>query len=451
MKPPRNRVSVVADRSAVVSAWWRKPWGVGGAILVGLVLGLGWVGWNRRVPPLPVIDLSRATPGVRRTVETHGAALRAQPRSAWAWGRLGSVLYAYRLNAPALQALAEAERLDPKNPRWPYLQAMILNYSDPSRAVERLRRTVDLVGSRPWAPRWRLARALAEQGRWNEARPEIEALLTLEPLPTHALLLAAQDARQQGDFARAVEQARQAASDAATAKPASSLLASLLARLGDHAGAEEAARRARTAPGGDLIPDPFDFEALALREDPTALSEKVHPLMAGGRLAAAAEIVDRMMQEHADYPDTWLAAGRLEILRRDLDKAEAHLRKHLRLEEGSVQGWFQLGMALLGRNQNAEAVEAFGRAVQLKPDLGPAWHNRGLALGRLGRVDEALEAFQQVFRCSPEHVDAYVLAADLQVRRRNAPAALALLDQASRLNPSDPRLAPLRQRAESLR
>ncbi|MBL9127880.1 MAG: tetratricopeptide repeat protein [Verrucomicrobiales bacterium] len=451
MKSTRPRATPVSVSGSGGAVRRRKPVLAGFLLALACAVGLGAVWWSRRAPPPPAIDLSGATGPVRRTVETHLAALREQPRSAWAWGRLGSVLHAYRMNAPALRALAEAERRDPSNPRWPYLQALVLGPSEPARAIALLRRTVVLVGDQPPAPRLRLARALAEQGRWDEARPEIEALLRSDPSPAHALLLAAQDARQRGDLAGAIAWARRASVQEATAKPGWNLLASLLTRTGDAAGAAEAVERARTASGGDLFVDPFDAEALALREDPMALSERVHPLMARGQTTAAAEVVARMIADHPDYPDTWLAAGRLEYLRKDLEKAEAHLRKHLELDASSVQGRFQLGMVLLARNRNAEAADVFETAVRAKPDLGPAWHNRGLALGRLGRVDEALAAFREVLRCSPEHLDAYVLAADLQIRKGNRAEALTLLQRAERLNPTDPRLAALRQRAESPR
>jgi tetratricopeptide (TPR) repeat protein len=421
-----------------------------GILLAAVAIGLAAAYWSHRPPPVPFVDLSKASPAVRRTIERHVADLQVHPRSAWAWGRLGSILYAYRLNEPALAALREAARRDPRNPRWPYLQGIILLYQDPPAALGLLRNTVAICGSQPPAPRLRLARTLAEQGRWTEARPEIEALLGLRPAPAHALVLAAQDAGQQGDLPRAVDLARRASEDPVVAKPALNLLASLLARQGNPDASADAARRAATAPGGDLLADPFDAEALALREDPTALSEQVHPLMARGQLGPAAQVVGRMIQDHADYADTWLAAGRLEYLRRNLPQSEAHFRRHLQLEPRSVQGWFQLGMALLGQNRDADAAEAFAKAVEYKPDLSPAWHNRGLALGRLGRRDEAMAAFRQVLRYSPEHLDAYLLFADLHLQERRKGPALELLDQAALLNPADPRLVALRRKAAAL-
>ncbi len=399
------------------------------------------------VPALPAIDLTGAAPAVQRTVAAHVADVQQHPASATARGQLGAVLFAYRLFAPAVQVLDQARTLDPTNPRWPHLQALVLGADSPSNALELLRLASRLSRDEPPASRLRLVRLLAEQARWPEVDAELAPLLARSPEIPQALLLAAQTALNRGESDTARRLAERAATHPAVARPALHLLASLHARQGRSEEAAETVRRAATAPGSDSFPDPHEAEALALREDPVAFNEQVHPLLARGRLAEAGLVVDRMTRDHADFPDTWLAAGRLAYLRKDAPLAERHLRHHLQLEARSVQGWFQLGMALLQQKKDLDAAEAFGRAVALKPDLSPAWHNRGLALGRQGRRDEAMDAFRQVLRHSPEHVDAYVLFADLQLQAGNPSAALDLIAQAELLRPDDPRLALLRRKA----
>lgn len=417
-----------------------------GVAAIVLVMALRW--HQRQFPPdVPRPDLTQATPGVRRTIEHFADEVRRNPRSATAWGQLGSVLYAYRLYPAALEALAQAERRDPRNPRWPYLQAIIRGIDHPEAALPLLRRTVDLCGNDPPAPRLRLARWFAEQGHWTEAQAELDPLLSLRPEPPHALLLAAQAAQNRGNLPEAIQWARRAAESPWTARPALGLLAFLLARSGDAEGARDAAARSTDAPGSELLVDPFDAEALALRSDPQSLTERVHPLLARGRLDAAAAIVSEMTREHPEYADSWLAAGRLAYLQKDFPLAEQHLRRHLQLEPRSVQGWFQLGMTHLARRQDAEAATDFQRATELKPDLSPAWHNRGLALGRLGHRVEAMAAFRESLRYSPEHLDTYLLFADLHLQSGQPAEALALLDQAAQLSPNDPRIAGLRRKA----
>jgi len=88
-------------------------------------------------------------------------------------------------------------------------------------------------------------------------------------------------------------------------------------------------------------------------------------------LNEAARLVDRLVAEHANYPDTWLLVGRLSLLRKDPVAAEKALRRHLELSPNSAQGLFQLGLVLMAQNRFPEAAGVFQRATELKPDYGP--------------------------------------------------------------------------------
>jgi tetratricopeptide (TPR) repeat protein len=447
MKPRRVHVEVVPADSRGAAQGPRRPRWFVPVVLTFLAIATiaAWFTLESR-PRLPAVDLSNASLAVRETIERHLNEVQRHPRSATAWGQLGSVLYAYRLLPPARTALERAEELDPQNPRWPYLHGLTHLAGDRNLVVTHLRRAVTLCGSQPAAPQLRLARILAEQGRWQEAEHHLNALLAVDSAPPHAFLLAANLARHKGDFPAAIDWSRRASTNPAVARPALSMLSALLARHGHAAEAMDAAARAANAPGGDLIHDPFDAEAQALRADALSFSERVHPLLARGHLEAASTLVSQMIATYPEYPDTWLAAGRLQFLLKNPATAEQHLRRHVQLDPNSVQGWFQLGMALLSQGRSPEAADAFGKAVELKPDLAPAWHNRGLALGRVGKRAEAMEAFRQVLRHSPEHMDAYLLMADLQFSLGDEDAAMASLERAALLKPDDQRVSALRRK-----
>lgn len=78
----------------------------------------------------------------------------------------------------------------------------------------------------------------------------------------------------------------------------------------------------------------------------------------------------------------------------------------------------------------AEALNAFDRAVRLRPDYVSAHHWRGVALRQLGRDDEALAAFARVTEIDPGHVVALFDAAGIHSRRRAWDDALAALTRA---------------------
>lgn len=430
----------------------RKRWiGLLGALALVIVVPITLWWLNRAIPaPLPTPGLAGVDQSVAATIQKHLDAVRLEPRSATAWGRLGIVLREYGFKPEAQRSLEEAERLDPTNPRWPYAHAILLIVHQPLDAAVQLERVVALCGSEPEAPRYRLAKILAEDGRWTEANRELAALLQAKPDFAPARFLSALGAQAAGNLEEAITQANRCANDPRTQRAAWALLATLHHQQGKPTEAATAARRSATLPPDEGFDDPFEAEAILLRGDPRALTEYAHPLLAAGRLDEAGRLIERLVKEHSDYPETWLLQGRLEMLRKQLPAAEQSLRRHLELAPRSAQGWFQLGTALLNQNRFPEAVAAYGKATEIKPDFGPAFFNQATALARAGRPDDAMAAFRETIRHNPEHFESYLRLAELLLRSGRNADAIPVLAQARTLNPADPRLAPLLERAQRL-
>lgn len=437
----------IGEQEKAAKAWARGKAiaiAVGILLLAGLAGGL-WYGQSRRVS-LPSVDLGSVDPKVAATLQARMDEVRRQPRSGPAWGWLGALFWAYDFRPAARECLKVAERLDPVNPRWPYYHALSLIIATPNEAIPLLQETVRLCGSSPEAPRFRLARLLAEQGRWNEARREFGALLADHPDFSPARLLAARDAQRRGQLDEAIALAKKCVEDPRTARSAWILIADAARQKGDTATATDAARRSAAAPAEESIADAFYAEATLLRGDARALSEQAHPLLAAGQLSEAAPLVHRLQQEHPEFADTWLLTGRLQYLRKNQTEAEQALRKHLEMNPRSAQGLFQLGMVLLAQERWTNAAAVFAKAIELKPDFGPAWFNRGLALGRAGDSRAALAAFRESLRHNPEKVEAYLYVADLHARFGDRESALAALEQARLLSPNDPRVKSMQER-----
>ena len=425
----------------------RARWLMGAVAVGGIASAVWWFSPRPADLPPPLPDLSAVDPQVAVTLKKHWSEAANHPQSGPAWGWLGAVLRVYDFRTEACQCLARAEQLDPGNPRWPYYHGLALMIARPVDALPRFRRAAQLCGTDPEAPRMRLARLLGEQGRWEEAQAELDPLLQAKPDFASARLLSARAVQAKGNRTRAVQLARGCTGDPRTARSSWALLATLWREQGDIANATQAAQRSGAAPADEGMGDPFEAEVTLLRADPRALSEQTHPLLAGGHLAEATALIDRLVREHPDFPDTWLLLGRLQLLRKDPPDAEKSLRHHLELNPRSAQGLFQLGLALLAQDRFAEAAEAFGKATQLKTDYGPAYYNRGFALGRAGQLREAAGAFRESLRYNPERLDSYCLLTDLLLRLGEREEALRLLTQAEAIQPGDPRVRSLRSRA----
>src|SRR5689334_21322390 len=121
-----------SGRRARVRSKSRK-WLAVALVLFGTVLlasGATWFPWHRigsfsavtaeaAIAEPPVVELTGIDPAVVRAIEKARAAVKQSPRSFEAWGVLGKTLLVHDFHIPASFCLAQAERLDPANARWP--------------------------------------------------------------------------------------------------------------------------------------------------------------------------------------------------------------------------------------------------------------------------------------------------------------------------------------------
>src|SRR5262249_4635882 len=153
------------------------------ALLAGLGFVVGVVAYlwhSRGGPEPPAVRPDGLEPAVWTAIEKARVAVRGSPRSGSTWGRLGMVLLAHHLHAEAEPCFVRAEQLDPRDPRWPYHLGVILSLRNPEAAIPKWQRAVEL-GKADAAPHCRLADALLNQGRPDEAGALFEHVLQREP------------------------------------------------------------------------------------------------------------------------------------------------------------------------------------------------------------------------------------------------------------------------------
>ncbi|MGH7749078.1 MAG: hypothetical protein ACREQ5_30575, partial [Candidatus Dormibacteria bacterium] len=112
------------------------------------------------MPEAPAVGLAGLDAEIVEAVQAAQTAVRVQPRSPAAWGRLGLVLRAHEFGKESNFCFLQAERLDAKDARWPYLIGLDLLGSDRDAALPWLRRAVKLADDAA-VPRMRLAEVLA--------------------------------------------------------------------------------------------------------------------------------------------------------------------------------------------------------------------------------------------------------------------------------------------------
>lgn len=415
-------------------------------VAVVILAALAWR-WRRdAASTVPDIQTAQLDPSAAQLIQQHLEKVRSAPRSGVAWGTLGVLLRSFEFRAEARRCFHAAERLDPKDPRWPYFLGLMLAAASPEDAIAALQRSVALCGNEPELPRLRLARLLAESGRADEAERELRELLRTKAEFAPAVLALAHLVHARGDWTNAVALAQRCQADRRTARASASLLSSLYQRLGSASEALNARNRAAASPPDLAVADPFESSLTGVRTDARDLSDRAQRFLMAGQSQEAGPLVEQLIREHPQFAESWLLLGRRQVLNRQPAAAEQSLRRHLEMEPGSVNGHFQLGMALLAQESFAEAAETFRKATELKADFGAAYFHLGMSLARSGRRQEAVAPFREALRHNPERVDTYILLADLLLQLGQRPEALELARQAELVSPNDGRLSTLRER-----
>jgi tetratricopeptide (TPR) repeat protein len=392
---------------AGTAPWYRRRRTVAAAL--GLVLiGAGLTLWCFRPrPPAPMppwLDLEGVDPEVQQAIESARQQVLQHP-SAHSWGLLGMVLRAHDCGAEANRCFAEAERLDPREPRWPYLCGLTLMQTDPEAGIRCLERAAQRCGEVPNAPRLRLAEALLEQGRLDEAQHYLEEVRRQEPNNCRARLGLGRLALLRGQWQTALEQLEPCTDDIHARKRAHAFLAETCGRLGDVERARAEQRRAAEAPDDVLWPDPFVQEVLQLQRGLRFRLQEAAALFQRRQFDEAIRLLEETV---ARYPESTQARLHLgdtwRILERP-DRAEQVLREAVQIDPGAAEAWFRLG-CVQALNRSPEAEDSFRRAIDLKPDHTLAHFNLAHRLSERGDASGAAEELRAALRSRPDYTPA---------------------------------------------
>ncbi len=152
-------------------------------------------------------------------------------------------------------------------------------------------------------------------------------------------------------------------------------------------------------------------------------------LLRAGRLAETEQVLSKLRAEAPQAPDVWRLSGAAARGRGEPETAAAHLRKAVRLAPRHHEAWNTLGLALGDLDDAAGAVDAFEKALTLKPDFAPAAIN----LARRHLADRAPRAALDVIapfagrapQAAALHVRALREAEEVEAAFAAAEAALA--------------------------
>tara|TARA_B100001057_G_scaffold86673_1_gene82604 strand:+ start:216 stop:2189 length:1974 start_codon:yes stop_codon:yes gene_type:complete len=90
-----------------------------------------------------------------------------------------------------------------------------------------------------------------------------------------------------------------------------------------------------------------------------------------------------------------------------LDEAMEAYDKALSIKPDYAEVLYNVGIALEENGKLDEAIEAYNKALASKPDFAEAYNNIGNALNEQGKPDEAIEAYNKALASKPDFAEAY--------------------------------------------
>jgi len=428
---------------------------------VAAVAGGIWWALGQRAAPKTPASVPIDDPAVASAVAASRDAVIGRPDDAALWGRLGQTYLANGFSDPAHECFVEAARLDPEEPRWPYLEGISLLLRDPAAALACWQRAAECPGSpaRTEVARLRWAESLFQNNRGAEAEAIFRAIVNQQPQNIRAHLGLGLIAQSRNDDAEAIAHFRLCTETPFSRLKALSGLAAAYSHRGEKALAEESARRAEHLPPDQRWPDPMMEDLIPFTVGLNGLRTQAGFQQQEGNARQAILILRHLIGEYPADGQSYAQLGMILVENGEFAEAEQVLRSGLQIAPDLVQAHYSLAVSLYyqaqaagfssaaGRSKLEEAEREARRAVELKPDHGFAHLYRGLALRQLGKNPEGLASLREAARCTPDSPDTHLRLGEALWDEQKSQEGIEELRTAARLSsPNDHRAEKILER-----
>lgn len=356
-----------------------------------------------------------------------------------AFGIMGQLYHAYQLFAPAEACYRNAQTLVPRDFRWSYLLADVLQRAGkPELAIAAYERACRLEPASV-ACLTNLGKLYFESNRLAEAKTMLSRALALDPK-----IAAVHDGLGRVAFAQAqYQEAVQHFETALTLAPAANRIhyALAMAYRQLHEPEKAAAHLSRMGTVGVKVADPLIEQVEALvRGERIAILHGRLAFQAGHIAEAAAEFQKAVeAAPQSAIARVNLGAALVQLGRKD--EAIAQLGEALRLQPDNATAHYNLALLMLQQQQRDEAVLHFRAALVADPSDRQAHWQLGEALRELGRNNEALPHYMKAAELDPSDEIALRWTAELLVRLGHFNEARKRLEEAHQRFPERGRTA----------
>ena len=155
-----------------------------------------------------------------------------------------------------------------------------------------------------------------------------------------------------------------------------------------------------------------------------------------GRHGEAIQSFDLALQIDPQHPDVWFHRGYSQLELREYGPAEASLREVVRLTPQNDEAWTNLGNALLGQFKGVEALQAYRKAIDLRPSA-QAYHALAGGLSAMADLPGALRAAQTATQLEPKRAEYQAHLGSLLSASKRTADAIERYERAVSLEPAN--------------
>lgn len=387
------------------------------------------------LPALP--DLGSAPAALRERIIQADARARSRLGAAKGFAALSRAYHANGFLDEARHCYEGLEQIDPTEPRWPHLHANILaGYGEIEPALELWRKVRELAPDYLPAP-LRSGDCLLKVNRAQEAALAYEAVLKLDPENPYALLGLARLDLAAGRWDQARPRLELVVSKT-NYTLGYDLIVSLYERMGLSQRATDIRGMAKASGAYRDAADPWLDSLIEDCLDPYRLSLAAGTTARNGDLATARRLLERATEVAPEDVSVRFQYGTLLVEQGDLAGAIGPLRLCTELSPDFSDGWAHLSnlQARLGEAVVAERTLAQGlKNCPQSPGLHLQYAR---SLQQAGRIGEAIAEFQTSIRLRPNEPDAYLELGDLYIHQQRTAEGLAEIRRALAAEPGHP-------------
>lgn len=411
----------------------------GAVLLLAVALGFAIPSWQRHglvgraIPERP--DLSRLPAALADRVAAAEAQARSFRRDADGLGALARLYHANGFLEEAVRCYRVLGAVQPREPRWPHLQATIVaSFGQLHEALALEQRTLALDPDNA-AARLLSADAWLKTNQLAAAVTAYREILVREPDHAYALLGLGQCLMRQGDWAGSRDAVSQAVARHPNFGAGWKFLVTVHEHFHDEPAAREAARRGSTAGRFGVAPDPV-LEALA---DDCYDAYRLSVLAAmSGDPARAQRLLERAIVLAPSAGSYHQALAELFFAAKEFARARAEVEKAVQLAPKTWDAWALLIDTSLQLGDPAAAERAVLAGVEQCPDSGYLRYANGSRLRNQGRLNDALAELALAKRLEPGDHRPYLETALIHFSRRESEAAQTDLRAALQRDPGNP-------------